>query len=359
MTSFDPVSGRVGKAILGIWSIAVAPGGHVALGIDTSADLVVPVDLANGHVAHAIRVGRAPVAVAFTSDGRSAYVADAGEAAYIGGGGADPHGNQPSDSVTPINLRDDRAGPPITVCQGPTALAVSAATHLLVVACGQDVALVDTVTRRLVKVFDVGSRRGIIAVSPSGDEAIAGSTQAGNGVISSGNIVPIDLRTTTAERPISIGGGSGEGGTLDLSFAPGENRYVYATTLRPGLSGAPSVRPVVLRVDLATRTVGPPVRFDGDLVLDMHFWSNGETGYVAAETNNADPTRYRVGLSRRGVGHTVNVKMTLGLASTGFAAQAPYLIALHQKREVTTVNLATGAIRTIPIPFFPDDVLNS
>ena len=146
--------------------------------------------------------------------------------------------------MTPIDLQNDRPGRPIKVCQGPTALGVSASAHMLVVACRKQVALVDTLTQRTIRVLDVGGfHRGIIAISPSGNEALVGDTGFGDGLVSSGDIVPIDLRTATAGIPISIGGNSGVGGSMDFAFAPGD-RPVRRTSRQSGSNanhlGAPT-----------------------------------------------------------------------------------------------------------------------
>lgn len=76
LAPFDPVTGRPGRITVG-WISAIAPGGGEALGLDTNEDLVYPVDLTDDHVGKAIQVGRAPVGVAFSPDGHSAYVANA------------------------------------------------------------------------------------------------------------------------------------------------------------------------------------------------------------------------------------------------------------------------------------------
>jgi DNA-binding beta-propeller fold protein YncE len=80
--------------------------------LDTNQDLVYPVELTDDHVGKPIRVGHAPVAVAFSPDGHTAYVANAGTAAYaampsVGG----PIGNRPSNTVTPINLMTNHPSP--------------------------------------------------------------------------------------------------------------------------------------------------------------------------------------------------------------------------------------------------------
>jgi DNA-binding beta-propeller fold protein YncE len=356
LASVNPVTGRLGKTIVVGGTIGLVPGGHEALALSCpSIDRVCPVDLANGHVGEPIRVGLAPVAVAFSPSGRTAYVADAGEAAYFPpfpSGGPD----RPSNSVTPIDLQNDRPGRAIKVCQGPTALAVSASAHMLVVACRTQVALVDTLTQRTIRVLDVGGfHRGIVAISPSGDEALVGDTGFGDSPISSGDIVPIDLRTAAAGIPISIGGSSGVGGSMDLAFAPGVDRYVYVTTERIERKPPWSTYQVVIRVDLVTRHVSAPLKLGGETVSDVYFWPNGETGYIAPVPSHGVPDLYRVALSQHVTGHVVHLD-----GRPSFDAQAPYFSVIplnNGRRQLTVVDMATGVEHVVKLKFFPDEVV--
>jgi DNA-binding beta-propeller fold protein YncE len=356
LAPFDPVTGRLGRITVG-WISAIAPWGGEALGLDTNQDLVYPVELTDDHVGKPIRVGHSPVAVAFSPDGHTAYVANAGTAAYaampsVGG----PIGNRPSNTVTPINLMTNHPGRPIPVCDGPTALALSADSRTLVVTCGEHIALVNTVTDRLERVLEVGPYPwGIVAISPSGKEAVVGETQVGHGVIGSGDLLPIDLLTGTAGPLISIGGNNGDGGALALVFAPHEDRYVYATTGR--WMGSPSrSNEVVLRVDLDTGRVAAPLMLNGQPVSYVHFWPNGDTGYVASLVTSNQPDRYRVGLSLRAPGRLIHLTYIVSFGGSGFAAQAPYFLSWDASREITVVDLASGGVRVIPVPFFSDEV---
>lgn len=69
---------------------------------------VVPVHIRAGTAGAPIKVGLSPARIAFTPDGKMAYVA-----------------NYASQSVTPIRLADGRAGPAIAAGKIPTRLAVS------------------------------------------------------------------------------------------------------------------------------------------------------------------------------------------------------------------------------------------
>lgn len=337
---------------------AIAPGGRNALGFDVNRDLAYRLDLTNGHTGKPIRVGHAPVAAAFTPDGRTAYVADAGTAAYAGTPlppGHGPLGNRPSSSITPIDLRTGRAEAPIHVCQGPIAVALSAPAHRLVVACGHRVALVDSATRTLVRTINVGGdHRGIIVIAPSGAVAVLGETQIGHGAIPSGDVVSINLRTGDAGRPISISGGCG---ALALSFAPGSDRYLYATTGLPAGKDRAATRRIVRRVDLIKRTASAPLTSGGHLLSAIHVWPDGHVGCLAPIPTKAAPDLYHVASSLTDPGRDVRLNENPGVV-TNFAAQAPYLIATyHFSRQIKVVNLATGASRTVVLKFYADEVL--
>ena len=115
VTPVDAVTNRAGKpvAIQGAYALRVAPGGGTAYVLATpdpnsQQGFVVPVHIRAGTAGAPIKVGLNPVQIAFTPDGKMAYVA-----------------NYASQSVTPIRLADGRAGLAIAAGKIPTRLAVS------------------------------------------------------------------------------------------------------------------------------------------------------------------------------------------------------------------------------------------
>jgi DNA-binding beta-propeller fold protein YncE len=115
ITPVDAVTNRAGKpvAIQGAYAVAVAPDSGTAYVLampdaDSQQGFVVPVHLRTSTAGTPIKVGMSPVQIAFTPDGKMAYVA-----------------NYASDSVTPIRLADGRADPAIPDGKIPTRLAVS------------------------------------------------------------------------------------------------------------------------------------------------------------------------------------------------------------------------------------------
>ena len=98
--------------IRGACALAVAPGGtaYVLAAPDSGSQqgFVVPVHIRTSTAGTPIKVGLNPIQIAFTPDGKMAYVA-----------------NYASGNVTPIQLADGRAGPPIAAGGMPARLAVS------------------------------------------------------------------------------------------------------------------------------------------------------------------------------------------------------------------------------------------
>ena len=114
LTPVDTATNRAGRpvAIQGACALAVAPGGTAyVLAVpspDSQQGFVVPVHVRAGTTGNPIKVGLSPLQIAFTPDGKMAYVT-----------------NYASASVTPIQLADGRAEPPIAAGKIPTRLAVS------------------------------------------------------------------------------------------------------------------------------------------------------------------------------------------------------------------------------------------
>jgi DNA-binding beta-propeller fold protein YncE len=165
LTPVDAATNRAGKpvAIQGAYALAVAPGGGTAYALampdaDSQQGFVVPVNIRTSTLGQPIKVGMAPVQIAFTPDGTMAYVA-----------------NYASESVTPIRLADGRAGPAIAAGKIPTQLAVSPD--------GATVYVVDS------NLFGGLGQRIPCTRSPC----------------ASGRVIPIRVATNSAGRPITVG----------------------------------------------------------------------------------------------------------------------------------------------------------
>ncbi len=117
--TFGPQIGRGGFSCEP-WAVAIAPNGATAYVVNTAGPVtppkyesgngsVTPVELPAGTLRAPIRVGQGARAIAITSDGKTAYVA-----------------NTNGGTVTPINLVSDVAGPEIKVGTAPNSIAITA-----------------------------------------------------------------------------------------------------------------------------------------------------------------------------------------------------------------------------------------
>jgi DNA-binding beta-propeller fold protein YncE len=165
VTPVDAVTNRAGKpvAIQGAYAVAVAPGGSTAYVLatpdpDSQRGFVVPVNIRASTAGTPIKVGLSPVQIAFTPDGKMAYVA-----------------NYASGSVTPIRLADGRAELAIAAGKIPTRLAVSPD--------GTTVYVLDS------NIFgELGS--GMPVKTPP---------------FAQGQVIPIHVATNSAGKPIKVG----------------------------------------------------------------------------------------------------------------------------------------------------------
>ncbi len=125
VTPIDLLTDRPGKAIPagpGPAGIAITPNGRTAYVTDAGSsplgNTVTPIDLKTKKPLRAIHVGFGPEGIAITPDGRTAFVANTG-AIVAGQVGETGH------TVTPINLLTNKAKRPIQVGNAPIAVAVS------------------------------------------------------------------------------------------------------------------------------------------------------------------------------------------------------------------------------------------
>jgi hypothetical protein len=227
--------------------IAITPDGTTAYVGASQSGVVTPIDLRRGRAQRPIAVGEFPVAaIAITPNGRTAYVVEGGVA----------------DTVVPVDLTTGTAGPAIHSA-GTTALGSS------------------------------------IAITPDGHTAYVSSLSQ-NKVLSTfqgsettteavpGFVVPIDLTTNTARRPIALtplpGGGTvpseattcvGNCGFNDtiggIAITPdGRTAYVSATVAQ--MNG-------VFPIDLRTGRAGPEIH-DGEVAGPIVIAPDGLTVYV-------------------------------------------------------------------------------
>ena len=218
-------------------AIAAAPNQKTAYVTSYQSNTVTPINLANGKAGKPIAAGRGPAGIAITPNGRTAYVTDAGSS---------PIG----DTVTPINLKTGHAEAPITVGAGPQAIAITPdgtmafVTNAGAIVTGQTGSIGNTVTpinlstNKALPPITVGNAPVAIAISG------ANAYVANSG---SESVSPVNISTRTTGAAIAVTG-------APQSIAIRANTAWVAlghTSLSPGNSLVP--------IDLSTNTAGTPV----------------------------------------------------------------------------------------------------
>lgn len=181
-------------------AIAVAPGGVMAYVANYSSNTVTPIDLQTDTALPAIPAGSGPAGIAITPDGHTAYVTDDGSGGALG------------DTVTPIDLRTRKALRPIVVGKGPQGIAITpdGATVLVTDAGaipslgqagppGRTVTPIDVATNRAGRPITVGNGPIAVAVTPGGTAYVAN--------LDSQSVTPVDVATRTASAAIAVPGG--------------------------------------------------------------------------------------------------------------------------------------------------------
>jgi DNA-binding beta-propeller fold protein YncE len=228
--------------------IAVTPDGGTAYVGGSHDGVVTPIDLRNGRALRPITVGQFPVAaIAIAPNGKTAYVVEGGIA----------------DIVVPVDLATGTVGPAIHVA-GPNGL-------------GSSIAITPD-----------GQMAYVSSLSEDKDRPITQGSATTTEILPS-FVVPIDLVTNTARRPIALEALPGGGHTLQfqapicqdscgfnetiggIAITP-DGRTVYVTDTTPQGSG-------VYPIEVNTQQVGPMIR-DGAAAGPIAITPDGRTAYV-------------------------------------------------------------------------------
>jgi DNA-binding beta-propeller fold protein YncE len=210
-------------------------------------------------------VGSGPAGIAIDSSEKTAYVADYG---FL---------DNPSSTVTPVDLVRGKAGTPFTVGVGPLAIALTPDDKFAVVTLqgtaadpGHQVQEINLSTHAVSTPVDVGINPQSLAISPDGRTAYVAS-------LSSAEVTPVDLRSwpPVALPAIPLPGAAPSG----IAVSPnGRNAYVLDAE-----------NATVIPISLPSDTVGPPLDLlchksgdPGCTPRDIVISPSGHTAYVAA-----------------------------------------------------------------------------
>ena len=264
---------------------------YVANTYDQTSGFVQAVCLSDGSLGRRIPVGGQPFQIAIAPGGEWAYVANSGW-----------DGPRAQRTVTPINLKTQRAGPPIEAGLGPMGIAITPDGSTAYVADmgsflnGQTSTMVDadTVTpidladRRPMPAIPVGPGVGAVSITPDGKEALVAVDGTDSHPLS--YIETLDLATGRLSAPIYVGAAP-----MSIAITPdGSKALVTDTGFRP-------IGHTVTPIDLATGAVGKDIPV-GNAPIDIVTTPDGRTAYVA-DTSTAQATSF----ASTGVVSTIDV----------------------------------------------------
>ncbi|HUD18054.1 MAG TPA: YncE family protein, partial [Acidimicrobiales bacterium] len=323
-TAYVPIAGSAGP-------IAISPDGRTAYVGNRLIGQVVPVDLPSGRAQRPITLGDWPInAIAITPDGRTAYVVEGGIA----------------DAVIPIDLATRTVGPAIDV-PGPRGLGTSIA-----MAPNGRMAYVDS-------------------LSESDDRPTSRQTVTITHTVPS-YVVPIDLVTDKALRPISLeplssGGHTvlseeprcvtecGFGETIGGIAITADGRTAYVSDSAYGSNSETKTTSGLFSIELSTEQVSPEIVTTG-AGGPLAITPDGQFAYVAS-----DYTVTSIDLGSNTAGPSLSVvppgEMLSAMAITPDGATliaAGYseigLINLHSGKVESLIQSPGGAVAIAPTP---------
>ena len=290
-------------------ALAISPNGKTAYVGDSHVGLVTPVDLSNGRAERPITLGQWGInAIAVTPSGRTAYVVEGGAA----------------DAIIPIDLSTRTVGPAIHVA-GTRALGSS------------------------------------IAITPDGHMAYVdsmGESDPGAATtthITPSYVVPIDLGTNTALRPISLDPLS-TGGHIVRSEAPiCETNCAFDETIG-GIAITPDGRTVyvsqdgevppsgVFSINLSTEQVGPNIGiFEGAAAEPLAITPDGRTVYIASGVGTVTP----IDLSSQSVGASIHVVPAGELVAGMAISPNGGTLVVDGDPDLASMNLRTRTVKIL------------
>jgi YVTN family beta-propeller protein len=260
-------------------AMAIAPDGktaYIASGatnggaLPTSAQSMIPIDLATGTPGKPIDLQYPPDEIVITPDGKTAYIIN----------------GFPSTTLTPVDLATNTPGKPIKLSVEPEAIAMApdGKSAYMTIATGTGTPAnfrpvygfvpIDLATYKLGKPVKLSGPPEAFAIAPDGKTAYVT-------IYSSGTVTPIDLTTDRAGKPIKVGGKppatASYGNPMAIAIAPdGKTAYVA--------NGASST---VTPINLATDRPGKPIRISGKLGADaIAITPDGSAAYVANQPSS-------------------------------------------------------------------------
>jgi DNA-binding beta-propeller fold protein YncE len=295
-------------------ALAISPNRRTAYVGDSHVGLVTPIDLSNGRAERPITLGQWGInAIAITPSGRTAYVVEGGVA----------------DAIIPIDLSTRTVGPAIHVA-GTRGLGSSIA-----ITPDGHMAYVDSLGQSDFRYTTPGTV-AITHITPS-------------------YVVPIDLGTNTALRPISLDPLS-TGGHIVRSGAPicGTN-CAFEETIG-GIAITPDGRTAyvsqdgevppsgVFSINLSTEQVGPNISiFEGAFAEPLAITPDGRTVYIAGGVGTVTP----IDLASQSVGSSIHVVPAGELVAGMAISPNGGTLVVDGDPDLASINLRTRMVKTL------------
>ena len=217
------------------------------------------VNTATNKVSKVITVGEAPGPIAFTPNGKTAYVA-------IEGG---CHTMCQGSTVVPVSAATDKPGKPINAGSFVVAFAVAPDGKTVYAAnASNEVVPIGTATSKAGRPIKAGSGQGgDIAITPNGKTLYV--ADPGRGIVT-----PISTATNKAGKPIKVGKDPGY-----IAITP-NGRTAYVTIMGGPCDCGNTVTPI----NTTTNKAGNAIKV-GSLPSFIAITPNGKTAYVANEAS--------------------------------------------------------------------------
>jgi YVTN family beta-propeller protein len=203
--------------------------------LDHGAGTVTPVNTATNQAGRPIRVGRGPVGIAITPNGRTAYVT-----------------NSDSGTVTPIDTATNQAGPPIRVGPGPLSIVITPNGKTAYVARDKGVIPISLPANRPGRLIRAGLASrwpDELTLTPNGRTLYAEDQV-------SETVTPIRTATNTALKPIKVARDGSFLGHFEMSP---DGKTLYVTGCSDG----------VFLISTATNTVRKEIRTGSNTCADQ------------------------------------------------------------------------------------------
>ena len=324
-------AGALAPIRVGTWpdAIAIAPGGRTAYVTNYTSNNVTVIDLATEKVVRHIDLGptAGPAGIALAPNGRTAYVTEAGAPGTLG------------STVQPIALPSYKLAAPIAVGGGPQGIAITPDGREAFVAnagaivSGQTGAFGNTVTPinlqddKPLAPIAVGNAPTGVAITPNGTTAIVTN-------LNSGSVSTITVANNQPGTPITI-----QGGPIAVATRPGDSKVAYTADTSSNTAGG-----TVTPIDLTTGTALHPIAV-GKAPQAIAITPDGKTAWVVCYGSDTiesiDLTTGRAGATIKVAGGPSAIAITTR-PRAGFPATTTTTTTSPKSKQSTTTTKATS-----------------